>query len=169
VYLRPGTFVVFDRVTSTRADFKKTWLLQAMTVPQQQDGRLVTVNGRGRLTVQTLLPQQAQTKLVSGSELYSYGGHDYPPRQEKGPAPQCRVEVSPPQPAATDYFLHVLTAADANAPLSPAATATMQRDGVEVTVGEARVFFSTGVVGGRVARGGKVIEFAKDLRIDDRQ
>ncbi len=169
VYLRPGTFVVFDRVTSTRADFKKTWLLQAMTVPQQKDGRLVMVNGQGRLTVQTLLPEQARTKLVSGGELYSYGGHDYPPRHEKGPAPQCRVEVSPSQPAATDCFLHVLTAADANAPPSPAATATMQRDGVEVTVGEAKVFFSTGVVGGRVARGGKVFEFAKDLRIDERQ
>ena len=167
VYLRPGTFVVFDRVISTNPDFKKTWLLQAMTTPQQQDGRLVITNGKGRLTVQTLLPQQARTKLVSGGELHSYGGKDYSPRSKKGQAPECRIEVSPAQPAATALFLHVLTADDADAPPSPAATVATQRGGVEVTVGSAKVTFTAGSVGGRIVLGGKSAEFAKDLKIDE--
>ncbi len=33
VFLRPGTFVIFDRVRSTKPEFKKTWLLQAMKPP----------------------------------------------------------------------------------------------------------------------------------------
>ena len=70
VYLRPETFVVFDRVQSKRPEFKKTWLLQAMHVPARTGGHLVVTNGAGRLFVQPLLPEQPEIRLVSGDDLY---------------------------------------------------------------------------------------------------
>ncbi len=41
VYLRPGTFVVFDRVVSTKPEYGKTWLLQAMKRPEKQGEQLL--------------------------------------------------------------------------------------------------------------------------------
>jgi hypothetical protein len=113
VFERPGTFVIFDRVVSRRPEFKKTWLLQAMKRPTESPSGLVITNGKGRLFVQTLLPHRPQVKLCDGEDLYRYDGKAYPPRRDTGPAPECRIEVSPSHPARVDYFLHVLTAADA--------------------------------------------------------
>ena len=36
VFLRPGTFIIFDRVISREARLRKTWLLQAMKRPASQ-------------------------------------------------------------------------------------------------------------------------------------
>jgi len=80
---------------------------------------LVVTNGRGRLFVQTLLPAAHATRLVSGDSLYLVGGQRFEPDLFTGPAPACRVEVSPSSPERTDYFLHVLTAADSSTALCP--------------------------------------------------
>jgi hypothetical protein len=146
VFLRPGTFVIFDRVISKRPDFNKTWLLQAMKVPSRVGQNLVITNGKGRLFVQTLLPSNPEIRLVEGSDLYSYGGKTYLPAQDTGPAPQCRIEISPSASQTADYFLHVLTAADAGT--SSVEQATLERTDQEVTVmiGTARVSFSTAQV-----------------------
>jgi hypothetical protein len=97
-----------------------------MKVPAENPPYLVVTNGRGRLFVQTLLPGNPQVKLISGPDLYSYGGKTYPPEKDTGPAPQCRIEISPSQQAAVDYFLHVLTAADADTASVEKATAHVQ-------------------------------------------
>src|SRR4030042_3637153 len=98
VFLRPNTFVIFDRVCSKDAGFKKTWLLQAVKAPTQTNKHLVITNGKGRLFVQTLLPERPQVRLVSGPELYSYDGRDYPPSPDTAPAPGGRIEILPSQP-----------------------------------------------------------------------
>ena len=126
VFIRPGTFVIFDRVKSTDPGFRKTFLLQAMKRPAPSGQDLVITNGKGRLFVQTLLPAEAEVKQISGQELYRIDGRDYPPDHETGPAPECRVEISPPQPRAIDYFLHVLTATDASTTRVPRATAKVE-------------------------------------------
>ncbi|MBL7223632.1 MAG: hypothetical protein ISS72_07255, partial [Candidatus Brocadiae bacterium] len=36
VFIRPGTFIVFDRIKSRSPSFRKTWLLQAMAPPQSE-------------------------------------------------------------------------------------------------------------------------------------
>ena len=95
VYLRPGTFVIFDRVRSTKPEYAKTWLLQAMTAPERRDGMLVLTNGKGRLFVQGLLPRETRINLVSGRDLYQVEGWACPPEREIGRMVQCRVEVSP--------------------------------------------------------------------------
>ncbi len=142
VYLRPDTFVIFDRVRSTRPELKKTWLLHAMRVPDEHDGRLVVTHGPGRLFIETLLPATAETRLAHGDDLYRYDGQHFPPARDTGPAPQCRIEISPGEAARQDFFLHVLTTADAATDSVPRARASAAAGAVEVTVGTARVTFA---------------------------
>ena len=174
VFLRPNTFVIFDRVQSKNPDLKKTWLLQAMKVPSRTDKHLVITNGKGRLFVQTLLPENPAVRLVSGSELYSYGGGEavpalspagilpavenkgkmpspyYPAGHNTGPAPECRIEVSPSEPRSWDYFLHVLTAADSDTASVEAAAVNVANEEVEVSVGKTRIKFGMTQVGCRI-------------------
>lgn len=150
VFLRPGTFVIFDRVRATRPEFKKTWLLQAMQPPITLSGRLVVTNGKGRLFLQTLLPKNPEVRLVSGAELYTYGGHSYPPSRNTGPAPECRIEISPPRPNTMDYFLHVLTATAAEVADVEKATATVEDRQVKVKLGSVGITFNTESVGGSI-------------------
>ena len=154
MYLRPDTFVIFDRVRSPRPEFRKTWLLQAMKRPERAGPHWVVTNGRGRLFVQTLLPEDPRVVLVSGEDLYAYDGRSFPPSREGGPAPECRLEVSPPRPATTDLFLHVLTAADSGTAAVPAGRLGLQGGEVVAAVGEAKVGFRTDGTGGWVERGG---------------
>jgi len=150
VFWRPGTFVIFDRVVSGNPQFRKTWLLQAMKRPENTPLGFVVTNGKGRLFVQTLLPRDPEVKLVLGRDLYSYGGNTYPPRRDTGPAPECRVEVSPSRPAAADYFLHVLTATDATVETVPPATLEETGGQVRVRVGKATMAFEKNNVGGSI-------------------
>ena len=155
VYGRPDTFIVFDRVGSRRPEFKKTWLLQAMKRPEGAPPNLVITNGKGRLFVQTLLPHDAQCRLVHGEELYSYGGRTYAPRRDTGAAPECRIEISPSKPARVDYFLHVLTAKDSSTDSVPKAAARETETEIRVTVGRAIVAFQKDGVGGYVEISGR--------------
>ncbi len=181
VFLRPNTFVIFDRVCSKDAGFKKTWLLQAMKVPTRTNKHLVITNGKGRLFVQTLLPARPQVRLVSGlnvsrassprfeggtpSTLYSYGGRDYPPSRDTGPAPECRIEISPSEPGVCDYFLHVLTAAGSE--IASVEEATLIRRGraqdITVSVGETIINFAIPDVGGSIEQSGQQRQFADTI------
>ena len=147
VFLRPGTFVVFDRVRSKDPAFKKTFLLQAMTTPTRRGKHLVVTNGQGRLFIQTLLPAAGVVRLVSGDDLYKYDGKNYPPGRDTGPAPQCRIEVSPPNLNNVDYFLHVLTAADTQTESVEPARADVADDKIALTFGKSRLTFEKNTIG----------------------
>ena len=166
VYIRPGTFVIFDRVKSKDPNFKKTWLLQAAKPPTGAAPNLVIANGRGRLFVQTVLPKEARVKLNQGPDLYSYGGRSYPPGREFGPSPECRVEVSPPVPAAVDYFLHVLTAADSATASVPQAESRVTDTEVAITIGKAKISFTKARVGGEIEISGSRSPFAREILAD---
>ncbi len=135
VFLRPGTFIIFDRVRSKDPAFKKTFLLQAMTTPAREGGHFVVTNDKGRLFIQTLLPASPAVRLVSGEDLYSYGGKDYPPDRDTGPAPECRIEISPSSPSNIDYFLHVLTTADSGTASIPSGHFNAGDAEISVTIG----------------------------------
>jgi hypothetical protein len=166
VYGRPDTFIIFDRVTSRQAEFKKSWLLQAMKRPESKPGSLVITNGKGRLFVETLLPRDAEVRLVDGEDLYSYGGKTYPPRRDTGAAPECRIEISPSKPARTDYFLHVLFAKDASIDSVPKAAVQETDTEVRVTVGSAIVGFEKERVGGYVEISGARRRLAEGVLSD---
>jgi hypothetical protein len=163
VFLRPGTFIIFDRVESKNARFKKTWLLQAMKIPIRVDEHLVMTNGKGRLFVQTLLPHNPDVKIISGSNLYQYGGRNYPPARDTGPAPVCRIEVSPSEPRAWDYFLHVLTATDNDINSVNKAVTNVTDDEIEVSVGQTKITFTTTQVGGSINLTKSVLPFAGEI------
>ena len=164
VFIRPGTFVILDRVASQDPAFSKTWLLQAMKPPSGEAPNLVVTNGKGRLFVQTLLPRNARTELFAGSRLYTYAGQDCPPAKDPpGPVPECRIEVSPPAPAEVDHFLHVLTAVDADVAAVPQATVKEDGQEIAVSVGECTITFFAGATGGRIAVGGRYTPLAESI------
>ncbi|UCD52787.1 MAG: heparinase II/III family protein [Phycisphaerales bacterium] len=153
LFLRPSTFVIFDRVRTTRPEFKKTWLLQAMKPPTGTENHLVVSNGEGRLFLQTLLPPDPQVRLAAGADLYNYGDHAYPPSRDTGAAPECRIEISAPVPRETDYFLHVLTATDSATKSVPTASATVDDESVYVHLGPITIAFLVEHIGGFVTTG----------------
>jgi hypothetical protein len=154
VYIRPGTFVIFDRVAAKDAAFKKTWTLQTAKRPERSSGKWIVTNGKGRLFIQTLLPAGATTELFRGEKLYSYGGKSYPPKRNTGPAPECRMEVSPITPSKTDCFLHVLTATDAPTRTIPEARVTTTDKQVTVTIDKTKITFAKPTVGGAITVSG---------------
>lgn len=141
IFIRPGTFVIFDRVKSKNPDFKKTWLLQAMKSPTEIDSNLVITNGQGRLFIQTLLPVNPHKEIVTGSDLYTYGGRDYSPQRDTGPAPECRIEISPSEAASVDYFLNVLTTTDADTDSVEQASMKMTEREIAIVIGDAEITF----------------------------
>ncbi len=155
VYMRPNTFVIFDRVKSRQASFKKTWLLQTMRKPVEQSSHWVATHGQGRLFIQPLLPESRRITLMAGADLYRYGGQDYPPRKNTGPVPECRLELTPAQPNATDYFLNVLTATSAEVASIPKATVQVSLEEVRVNLGEVTLAFKTGTTAGWIETGGR--------------
>ncbi len=163
VYIRPGTFVIFDQVSTTEPGFRKTFLLQAMKKPEGTGRSFTITNGKGRLFVQSLLPDGAEVKQVCGMELYRIGGRDYPPDHETGPAPECRVEVSPSSPRTVDFFLHVLTATDASVLAVPRAEATVGSDKVTVTLPGIDLTFAKDRVGGEIRISGKLRPLANAI------
>ncbi len=153
VFLRPNTFVVFDRVVSRDAAMKKTWLLQAMKRPEKQASHLVITNGKGRLFVQTLLPRQTDLQLRYGDQLYRYDGQSFPPERDTGPAPECRVEISPVQHSKEDLFLHVLTADSSTADSAPVAVVEESETTVKVSWGNTTIAFARSGFGGTISLG----------------
>ncbi len=164
VYIRPGTFVIFDRVASTDPSFRKTWQLQAAKPAEERETHLVVTNGKGRLFVQTLLPEQALVKTLSGDELYNYDGRDLSPlRRPPGPVPECRIQVSPPAPATVDHFLHVLTATSSDTDEVPTATIKQSGDTTTLTVGEVTIGFRNDASGGSMSVDGQTEDLPQEI------
>ncbi|MBA2480792.1 MAG: hypothetical protein H0V44_09025 [Planctomycetes bacterium] len=165
VYLRPGTFVIFDRVRATSQVFKKTWLLHAMKPPVERDGKLVITNGGGRLFVQTVLPERTTRELFQGDRLYTYNDMKFPcaPHMFAAPEAECRIEISPREPAEEHCFLHVLTATDASVDTVPTAQPLIRADEIVVRIAETTLSFPTGQVGGWIELSGRRTQFPTSL------
>ncbi|MHB9029009.1 MAG: heparinase II/III domain-containing protein [Candidatus Latescibacterota bacterium] len=123
VFLNPDYFVIFDRVTSTKPEYKKTWLLHTATEPQLDGSVFTAVQGGGRLYSRTLLPEQYEMVKIGGpGRQFMVGNQNFPlPKGYAIPDTtqilgQWRVEVSPRQAGASDYFLHFIQAGDSGLP-----------------------------------------------------
>lgn len=115
VFVRPSTFVIYDRVVATKPEYEKTWLLHGHNEPQIAGSISTLAHGKSKLSVQTLLPGDAQIRKIAG---YGYGGQTFDPPQSglSEGAAQWRLEVSPGAANASDKFLHVLSTDDGAAP-----------------------------------------------------
>jgi hypothetical protein len=112
VFLRPGTFVIVDRVTSTKAEYPKAWLFHCKNEPELSGAKSVIRNGQGQLDVQTLLPADAKISKIHGYQYPAFaGGQTYPAPQSglTAAANLWRIEVSPSTPATDDLFVHLLS------------------------------------------------------------
>jgi hypothetical protein len=180
----PDAIVIFDRVTSTQAEFRKTWLLHTMEEPRtpagetkREDGLcdcagdlIVAAAGQGKLFCRVLLPERHTITKVGGFRVkdYWYAGVNYAPegdRQVEG-APHWRVEVSPVEASTHDVFLHVLYPVDADVEEPPTATVTRQCDAVVLeTVGARVTFPAVGPVGGHICLGAIDTDFVTEVRL----
>ena len=125
----PAAMVVFDRVVAADPGFRKHWLLHSMEKPVVSgDTATVALTERGwtgKLVNRTLLPDAAEISTVGGPgrEYWVFGENQEPdgpdrirPEDELG---AWRVEVSPKQPAAADWFLNVMQVMDRGAEALP--------------------------------------------------
>ncbi len=143
----PAALVVFDRVTSTDASFKKTWLLHSIQEPTVSGSTTTIVRDTdgygGKLVVETLLPDSPAIVTVGGpgrewwieSTQRNYQGFG----DEAG---AWRVEVSPAARSLADHFLHVLTVMDATTAAGPAVERLTAGDLVGARVLDRAVLFS---------------------------
>jgi heparin/heparan-sulfate lyase len=115
----PGSLIVLDKVVSTKATFKKTWLLHTQNQPTVSGNTIVattTTNSRnGKLSTTVLLPETNNQSIVlvggAGKEYWVDGKNYGTVTQED--AGMWRVELSPKTEAKSDNFLTVLQACDA--------------------------------------------------------
>jgi len=139
LFLRPHTFVIFDRVTSSRPEYEKTWLLHCFSQPRIDGSTTMIQNGKGRLAVQTLLPEKPLLRAVKG---YTYHGQTFDEQKSalSTVANLWRLEVAPSSQQREDVFLHVLSTTD------EPAKATLLRSGgrIGVEIGTTQVTFGTG-------------------------
>ena len=127
VHVLPDHFVVFDRVTSTDAAYRKQWLLHTQNEPAVDGMTFRADEGKGRLFCRTLLPQDAVLAPVGGPgrEFWANGRNwtlndAVLARSAKQKAKtgsgylwgNWRVEVSPKAPRAEDLFLHLIQVGD---------------------------------------------------------
>ena len=131
LFLKPDVVVILDRVTSTRADLRKAWLLHTVNAPSVKQGNrwdqaepgvhdwaggrdVMVQNGPARLLVRSLLPPQSKLTVIGGPgfEGWVNGENYWTSEVDQVPGVgKWRIEVSPALPAQADLFLNVLSIA----------------------------------------------------------
>ncbi|NLB82135.1 MAG: hypothetical protein GX800_11135, partial [Clostridiaceae bacterium] len=124
----PGALIVFDKVVSSNPSFKKTWLLHGLEEPiingnqtifKRTYASKISANAyNGKMTVDTLLPKSDNSVItkIGGEDGWSnIGGVDYtgyPADTHTDEGSTWRMELSPANASATDYFLNVMQVSD---------------------------------------------------------
>jgi len=116
VFVMPNHFVICDRVTSTKAEYKKDWLLHTQNEPKVEGLQFHADEGEGRLFCRTLYPKDAVLTKVGGPgrEFYACGrnwelvSEIEEKWKDKGLLGNWRIEVSPGSSQRSDVFLHLI-------------------------------------------------------------
>lgn len=135
----PAALIVFDKVVSTDAKFKKMWLLHGVNQPQLDKENQVTVfkntdgEYNGQMVTKTLLPKNADFDVVGGlnnwgvvrgwkyndttkkwdiTNSVNYGASSTADKTENNERNTYRIEVSPNAPSEEDHFLNVILIGD---------------------------------------------------------
>ena len=130
VFLPPDHFVIFDRVTSTKPEYEKRWLLHTAAEPSLNDREFYSDHWQGRLFCKTIFPEEAEvTKIGGPGKQFWSDGRNWPlpqltpddwgyERRHRLPPDtldllgQWRIEVSPRTPRTDDIFLHLIQVGD---------------------------------------------------------
>ena len=175
VFLLPRHFVIFDRVTTTDAAYRKDWLIHTAHAPVI-DGRTFRADhGEGRMWCRTLWPRYARLTAVGGPgrEFFAAGKNWSIETGNLGPEHlatmgQWRVEVTPAEPRREEVFLHVIQVGDRQlAAMDPTVLIEEEgRCGVRLVAGGGTwevVFHATGEIGGRIRRSGAAATIDRPL------
>jgi len=166
VFLPPSHFVIFDRVETTDASYRKDWLIHTAYQPAIEGKLLRADHGQGRMFCQTLLPEDAVLTPVGGpGKEFQAAGKNWDivtkglKPEELAMMGQWRVEVSPGAARKADVFLHVIQVGDQRLQQMDKAELLReeQRCGVRLNAGNQtwEVTFDTGgPLGGQIRRTG---------------
>ena len=170
IFLYPDYIIIYDRVRSSDSSYRKEWLLHTQNEPRLKNNLIIADSQKGRIFCQTLLPEDANLKLVGGNgKEFLSGGVNYafdeayleqeiPNTVQNGRGPywgEWRLEVSPSELNETDQFLHVITAASVERknPVKAKYVKDGNYDGVSLKInGETITFWFSrcGEIGGKV-------------------
>lgn len=146
--LRTPVLLVFDRVVSTQAGFRKAYLLHTQNAPKVSGATVSATNRDGMIFHETLLPQRPDIRVIGGPGYeFWVDGQTHPPSRPPGPledAGRYRVEVAPGTPREEDRFLHAVFLADAGSELVGGATLLDASVMVGAYVGDWVVLFPLG-------------------------
>jgi heparin/heparan-sulfate lyase len=116
LHVQPDLFVVFDRVSAVKPEYRKTWLLHTVREPRVEGPLFTAEHDEGRLFCRTFLPTNAVLDKIGGpGKEFWNDGRNWPiPTNTPDPIPQTelmgawRMEISPAAPAQDDDFLHLI-------------------------------------------------------------
>jgi hypothetical protein len=86
--------------------------------------------------------------------------------RDTGPAPECRIEISPSRQRTVDHFLNVLTAADDSVTSVEKANAQVKDKEIVVTIGKTRITFEMTDVQGRIELSGMRNRFTNKIVVE---
>jgi hypothetical protein len=113
---RPAALIVYDRITSAKPEFVKTWLLHSLEEPTVNGATTIIRQNGGKLVNQTLEPAAFRiTKIGGPGHEFEIAGVNHPPDHPYRPDDEAgawRIELSPANPSATDTFLNVIQIMD---------------------------------------------------------
>ena len=175
VFLTPSHFVIFDRVETTDASYRKDWLIHTAQEPKIAGKTICADHGEGRMFCRTVLPADAVLTAVGGpgKEFWAAGKNwsivsDGLRPENLALMGQWRVEVMPGSPRKKDVFLHVIQVGEQTLEAMDK-TELLEGDGVYgvcLTIGGQRwevAFNSTGKLGGHIKRRGSQRNINTDL------
>ncbi|MGE4565325.1 MAG: hypothetical protein AB7F32_10685, partial [Victivallaceae bacterium] len=109
---QPGVLVVFDRVVSTKPEFRKSWIFNSYRKPEvKADAVKVTLKESGydgEMAIIPLLPEKANRKIEAVEALTFNGKTFKAPVELDISANPWRTEITPVKPALEDLFLTVM-------------------------------------------------------------
>jgi heparin/heparan-sulfate lyase len=164
VVLKPNYyFIIFDKVSSEKPEYKKAWLLHSIAEPTLVDGKLDNAglgyaaytsgtvridSGNGRLFCKTVYPRKSKITVIGGRgyEFWVNGYNrdqgvplTFPPHSEPG---AWRIEVQPTIPQKEDIFLHILYPCDLTVESIPEVDRIETDGGIGLQIVDRVVIFS---------------------------
>lgn len=122
----PAALIVLDRMESTNANYKKSWLLHSQEDPEVNGNNIIIRrtegHNSGRMVNTVLLPENPQIEKVGGEGFEYWNGtsnleiYRQPIGDESG---TWRLEISPDGSNTKDYFLNVMQVSDNDKSIAP--------------------------------------------------
>ena len=110
LFIYPDSFVIFDQVLSTNANFKKIWLLHAVNEPIVEDDEVTILEGEGKLWWKVIYPSKFLIRKVGGEgKEFFVDGKNYPHNNKIFPGNipgSWRIEVESSTSKEDEIFLN---------------------------------------------------------------